>query len=179
MRVTGAVHVGRRSSARVDAILDRVDAALPLWDLCCDRGQIGCVAMDRHRRASVVFVDKRPRILEPLVALIAGTPAYTGRARIVCDDILDMALPAAPVNFVVAGVGTNLICAFLERLTGRVTDRLVCSTSQSPERFERLAAARGFVAADRADLASRHGRQTIWTLHRPVPEAGAGPRRLG
>ena len=156
----------RRSSTRVDAILRRVDPALPVWDLCCDRGQIGCVALDRDGDATVVFVDKRARILEPLVALVAAEPDYAARARILCADILDMALPDAPANFIVAGVGTNLICAFLDRLTGRSGDRLVCSTSQSPERFERLSAVSGFIALDREDVSSRHGRQTIWTLHR-------------
>lgn len=150
----------------MQAILSRVDAALPVWDLCCDGGLIGCVAMDREPTATVVFVDKRARIVEALEGLLARGPHYAGRHRVLCADILEMPLPAAPVNFIVAGVGTNLICAFLGRLHHRPGDRIVASTSQNPERFERLAAEAGFLAADREAVTSRTGRQTIWTMRR-------------
>lgn len=161
---------GRRSTPRVDAILARVEPTLPVWDLCCDGGVIGCVAMDRDPSATVVFVDKRPRILDALGALLARGPHYAGRHTIACADILDMPLPPAPVNFIVAGVGTNLICAFLQRVASRTGDRIVASTSQNPERLARLAADAGFLATAREDVTSRTGRQTIWTMQ---PRAGA------
>lgn len=157
---------GRRRSARVQSILARLDATLPVWDLCCDGGVIGCAAMDLDPAATVVFVDKRPRILAALEALLARGPQYAGRQRVVCADILEMPLPPTPVNFIVAGVGTNLICAFLTRMHDRTGDRIVASTSQNADRFERLAATAGFVAADRELVTSRTGRQTVWTLRR-------------
>ncbi len=163
---------GRRSSPRVEAILARVQPGLPIWDLCCDGGQIGCVAMDRDPAASVVFVDKRPGIVRALTPLVARWPPYAGRYRILCADVLRMDLPPGPVNFVIAGVGTNLVWAFADRLTDRVGDLVICSTSQSPERFEALGQERDFAVGDRQEVRSRHGSQTIWTLRRGIAHQG-------
>jgi hypothetical protein len=167
-------HVARRSSPRVDALLDGLDPTRPLWDLCCDGGQIGCVAMDRHPGATVVFVDKRPRLVAELASRLERTPRYHGRYRIERADILRLTLPSAPATVVLAGVGTNLILAFLARLEGRRGDRLVCSTSQCPDRFETLASAQGLVVLGRVQVRSRHGQQTIWRLawHDEAPARG-------
>lgn len=155
-----------RVTPRVRATLARLDAALPIWDLCCDAGIIGRTAMDDDPAAHVVFVDKRPRIVEALERRLASQPRYAGRHRVLTADIRQMLLPPSSVNFIVAGVGTNLICAFLARLRDRSGDRIVASTSQNAERFERHAAAVGFATADRAVVTSRDGSQTIWTLRR-------------
>jgi tRNA A22 N-methylase len=165
----------RRSSTRVDAILACVAPGLPVWDLCCDGGQIGCVAMDRDPLVPVVFVDKRPRILGALERLVARGPHYAGRYRIVSADVLWMDLPPVAVNFIIAGVGTDLICAFLDRLVSRRGDRIVCSTSQCPDRFEALAEAHGFMVDSRQGVVSRHGSQTIWTLRRADNAAVSRP----
>lgn len=154
----------RRVAPRIRATLARIDPALPIWDLCCDAGVIGRTAMDDDPVATVVFVDKRPRIVESLEARLAREPRYAGRHRVLTADIRQLPLPPSPVNFIVAGVGTNLICAFLERLRERTHDRIIASTSQNPERFERLAAAAGFAVDARETVTSREGRQTIWTL---------------
>jgi tRNA A22 N-methylase len=165
--LTGHVpRIGRRSSPRVDALLGRVQPRLPIWDLCCDGGQIGCVAMDRDPTASVVFVDRRPGIVEALTPQVARWPRYAGRYRILCADVLRMTLPPTPVNFIIAGVGTNLVWAFADRLVDRVGDVVICATSQCPERFEALGAGRDFVVRDRLEVRSRYGRQTMWTLRR-------------
>jgi hypothetical protein len=156
----------RRAAPRIRATLARLDTALPIWDLCCDAGIIGRTAMDDDPAASIVFVDKRPHIVEALEARLAREPRYAGRHRVLIADIRQMPLPPSPVNLIVAGVGTNLICAFLARLRDRHGDRIVASTSQNPERFERLAAEAGFLAGGPETVTSREGRQTIWTLRR-------------
>ena len=152
------------SPNRIDAILDLLDPALPVWDLCCDRGAIGCAVLDRLPGAIVVFVEKRPLIVEALRNAVGNRLGRDGRYRIVADDVLRMALPEGPANLVIAGVGTNLICAFLARLVERRGDRIVCSTSQSPERFERLTAESGWTVVSRRDVSSRTGRQTVWWM---------------
>lgn len=157
---------GRRVAPRVRATLARIDGALPIWDLCCDAGIIGRTAMDDDSAASVVFVEKRHGIAETLEARLAREPRYDGRHRVVLADIRQMLLPPSPVNFIIAGVGTNLICAFLQRLEPGRADRIVASTSQNPDRFERLAAGVGFAAEQREVVTSRDGSQTIWTLRR-------------
>ena len=162
---------GRRSSPRVDAILARVRPGLPIWDLCCDGGQIGSVALDRDPAATVVFVDVRPAIVRALESLLARFPHYTGRYRVVCADILRMDLPTAPAAFVVAGVGTDLTWAFVQRLAGRQGDCIVASTSQCPTRFEETGRRSGCAVEGRQHVSSRHGRQTIWSLT-------VGPPRL-
>jgi hypothetical protein len=116
--------------------------------------------------ASVVFVDRRPNIAEALAPLVARWSRYVGRYRILCVDVLRMDLPPTPVNFIIAGVGTNLVWAFADRLVHRVGDIVICSTSQCPERFETLGQGRGFVVRDRLEVRSRSGRQTMWTLRR-------------
>src|SRR3712207_711799 len=105
----------RRSSSRVKAILEMVDRRLPLWDLCCATGQIGCVALERLPDLRVVFVEKRPHLVEALRQEVAREPHYAGRHDVICADVLAVGLPATAVNFVMAGVGTNLIAAFLAR----------------------------------------------------------------
>lgn len=164
-RMPGAASASR-VAPRVRATLARLDAALAIWDLCCDAGILGRTAMDDDPAASVVFVDKRPRIAETLEARLAREPRYARRSRVLVADIRQMPLPPSAVNFIVAGVGTNLICAFLGRLRDRHGDRIVASTSQNPERLERLAAVIGFVAEQREVVTSRDGSQAIWTLRR-------------
>lgn len=161
---------------RLDTIVDLIDPALPVWDLCCDRGVIGCAVLDRVPTASVVFVEKRPRIVDALVDTVASRSGRAGRYRIVADDVLRMPLPPEPASLVIAGVGTNLICAFLARLTDRRGDRIVCSTSQSPERFERLAQEAGWTVVSRHEVSSRTGRQTVWRME-PVARTTASGRQ--
>ncbi len=148
----------------MDAILAHVPRGQTIWDLCCDGGQIGSVALDRDPEATVVFVDKRPRIVEDLTALLARFPHYRGRYRIVCDDILRMDLPSGPATFIVAGVGTDLIWEFVSRLAGRRGDCIIASTSQDPVRFEEMGRRGGFALDGRQVVRSRHGSQTIWTV---------------
>ncbi|BCS32543.1 hypothetical protein TBR22_A17570 [Luteitalea sp. TBR-22] len=159
-------------SPRIAAIVDLIDPALPVWDLCCDRGVIGCAVLDRFPEAAVIFVEKRPRIVEALRDAVANRSGRQGRYRVVCDDVRHMPLPDAPASFVVAGVGTNLICEFLARVAHRDGDRVVCSTSQSPDRFERLTGEAGWRVVARRDVASRTGRQTVWVVARTDHASG-------
>jgi tRNA A22 N-methylase len=156
--------------SRIDTILDLIDPTLPVWDLCCDRGVIGCAVLDRWPAAHVTFVEKRPAIVEALAAFVARRTERDGRFDVRGEDALRIVLPDAPASFVIAGVGTNLICAFLARLEGRRGDRVVCSTSQSPERFERLTNEGGWRVCERRDVSSRTGRQTVWVME-PVGRA--------
>ena len=158
--------MARRSSPRVDALLARVAPGLPIWDLCCDSGQIGIVALERDPSCRVVFVDKRADLMLALARDLARRPRCAYRYELVRADIRTMDLPNEAATFIIAGVGTNLICAFLDRLSARMGDGVICSTSQDPARFERLVAARGYMATDRLDLTSPQGRQTVWTVFR-------------
>lgn len=157
---------------RIDTILDLLDPALPVWDLCCDRGVIGCAVLDRWPEAAVTFVEKRPAIVAALVGFVAQRSDRGGRYEVRGEDVLRMALPAHPASFVIAGVGTNLMCAVLARLAGREGDCVVCSTSQSPERFERLAGEAGWHVRARRDVSSRTGRQTVWLVVPAGPASG-------
>jgi tRNA A22 N-methylase len=156
--------------SRIDTILDLIDPTLPVWDLCCDRGVIGCAVLDGWPTTHVTFVEKRPAIVAALHAFVARRPERAGRYDVREEDVLRTVLPGAPASFVIAGVGTNLICAFLARLEGRRGDRVVCSTSQSPERFERLTNEGGWRVCERRDVSSRTGRQTVWVME-PVGRA--------
>ena len=154
----------RRGSERVREITGLLHPALPVWDLCCDHGQIGCAALAALTGTQVVFVDRARPTVERLERRLGHSQRFAGRYRVQCDDVLQMELPAAAVNFVVAGVSTNLICAFLSRLLDRRGDRIVCNTFQDASRFEERVLALGFTIDTSVDVTTPGGRQRIWVL---------------
>ena len=149
---------------RIRAIVELVDPALPVWDLCCDLGQIGIAVMAQHLDTHVVFVERAARTAERLEHRLCRRREAAGRYRVVCADMLEIELPAAPANFVVAGVSTPLICGFLGRLTGRGDDRIICNTFQDAARFEARARSAGFLVKESRAVATRSGRQRLWRL---------------
>jgi hypothetical protein len=149
---------------RIRAIVGLVDPALPVWDLCCDLGQIGAAVMAQHPEAKVIFVDRAARTAERLGRSLSRRPDAAGRYCVVCADLMAVELPAGPVNFIVAGVSTNVICAFLARLRGRDGDRIICNTFQDAARFEARARSTGFLIEESLDVATRNGRQRLWRL---------------
>jgi tRNA A22 N-methylase len=165
-----------RRTARVRAIVGLLDRTLPIWDLCCDHARIGSAALDEYPDGYVVFVDRAWLTVERLEKTLACSRRFSARYRLLWADVLRMELPATAANFVVAGVSTNVICAFLERLLHRSGDRIVCNTFQDAARFERRAQALGFAIDARVEVATRRGRQRVWALSRGSdPSGGEGP----
>jgi hypothetical protein len=154
----------RTGNERVRAIVDLLNPALPVWDLCCDRGRIGCAVLDRHPVPQVVFVDRAMLTVGALEQSLQRYSRFAGRYRIVCADVIQMELPPPPVNFVVAGVSTNVICAFLSRLVDRRGDRIIGNTFQNASRFERRALAVGVAIQTSVDVVTRSGTQRVWRL---------------
>jgi hypothetical protein len=168
-----------RRTARVRAIVGLLDRTLPVWDLCCDHARIGSAALDEYPEAHVVFVDRARLTVERLQTSLARSRRFRARYRLLCADVLRMELPATAANFVVAGVSTNVICSFLERLLHRSGDRIVCNTFQDAARFERRVLDLGFAIEARVDVATRRGRQRAWALSRGGDTSrGEGPEPL-
>jgi tRNA (adenine22-N1)-methyltransferase len=138
--------------------------ALPVWDLCCDHGHIGRAALEQYPVTHVVFVDKAVRTIGTLERSLGCYSRFAGRYRTLCADVIQMELPAAPVNFVVAGVSTNVICAFLSRMVNRRGDRIICNTFQNASRFEARALAVGLTIDKSSDVATKSGMQRVWLL---------------
>jgi hypothetical protein len=169
----------RRRTDRVRVIVGLLDRTLPVWDLCCDHGRIGSAALEAYPEAHAVFVDRARLTVERLDASLARSRQFSGRYRVLWADVLRMELPAPAANFVVAGVSTSVICAFLERLRDRSGDRIVCNTFQDASRFERRAPDLGFAIDARVDVATRSGRQRVWALSRDgATSGGEGPERF-
>jgi tRNA (adenine22-N1)-methyltransferase len=154
----------RRGTERVRAIIDLLNPALPVWDLCCDHGHIGCAALEQYPVTQVVFVDKAMRTVGRLERSLRRYSRLAGRYRMVCADVIQMELPAAPVNFVVAGVSSRVIGAFLSRLVSRRGDRIICNTFQNAARFEARSLAVGLAIDKSFDVATRSGIQRLWLL---------------
>lgn len=153
-----------RGSRRVRAIVNLLNPSLPVWDLCCDHGSIGRAALEQCSETRVVFVDRSAQTVRKLAEALGGSSGLAGRYRLVCADVLRMELPAAPVNFVIGGVSSLVICRFLEGVAGRRGDRLVCNTFQDPERFEARVRTLGLGIQTSLDVSTRRGVQRIWRL---------------
>jgi hypothetical protein len=155
---------GLRGSSRVRAIVDLLNPALPVWDLCCDHGFIGRAALEQYSDTRAVFVDRAAQTVRALAESLGRSSRLAGRYRLVCADALHMELPAAPVNFVIAGVSSIVICRFLEGVTGRRGDRIVCNTFQDPELFEARVRTLRLGIHTSLDVATRRGVQRLWRL---------------
>ena len=150
---------------RLNTIVGLLNPALPVWDLCCDHGYIGSAAMHRHPSTHVTFVDDKKHTVDKLAGWLNRSSRVTRRYRVLCADVLMMELPAAAANFVIAGVSTEVIGAFLGRLAGRRGDYIICNTFQSPSRFEARVLALGLTVDTSADVATPSGRQQrVWRL---------------
>ena len=152
-------------SARISTLTELIDEALPLWDLCSDHGQIGLFALESGKVSDVTFVDIRQHLIVQLSAKIEEMADEKYKTNFICDDILKMQLPLFPVNFVIAGVGTNLIMQFLSRLFGRKGDRIICNTHQSPDIFEKKLKLLGIQEFQKIALSAEKPKtQTIWAF---------------
>jgi len=57
-------------SARLSAALENSKTGLPLWDICCDHGQLGLQALQNGNFSEVHFVDQVPHIIQKLENLV-------------------------------------------------------------------------------------------------------------
>ncbi len=158
----------RRGTARVRAMVDLLRPGMTVWDLCCDRGHIGLAALEHDPAADAVFVDRAMRTVDTLERALARNARVAGRYRVICADVRQLELPAPPVNFVIAGVSTKLIAAFLQRVVSRSGDRVICNTFQDPSGFQARAVALGFVIEQSLEVDARSGSQGIWVLGQPA-----------
>ena len=149
-------------------MVDLVDPALPVWDLCCDHGKIGYGVLTRHSATPVVFVDRAVATVDRLERALERNPSSAGRCQTLCADILQMELPGTPVNFVVAGVSSNVIVSFLGRLADRRGDRIICNTFQDATRLETRVLALGLRIDASVDVETPSGRlQRVWLISVP------------
>lgn len=155
----------RNVGVRISTLVELIDEELPLWDLCSDHGQIGLFALESGKVSDVTFVDIREHLIAQLAAKIEELADGKYKISLITDDILKMKLPLSPVNFVIAGVGTNLIMEFLSRLRERKGDRVICNTHQSPEIFEKKLKFLGIQEFQKLSLrVEKPKTQTIWTF---------------
>lgn len=157
--------LAKHVSLRISSLISLLDETLPLWDLCSDHGQIGMLALETSKVSAVTFVEIRGHILSQLSANIENHALQRHSITLLHSDILLMPLPAHPVNFVIAGVGTNLIIDFLSRLKKRKGDRIICNTHQNPDLFDMKLHSLGFVASQKIVLTVEKPKtQTIWAI---------------
>ena len=90
---------------------------LPFWDICCDHGYIGILALKSQRYTSVYFVDNVEHIIDRLTKLIKISPSDIPK-----DQAFLIHSPAEELSLklfgtvVIAGVGGRTIIKILKSL---------------------------------------------------------------
>ncbi len=98
-----------RLSPRLEALFNRCQPGLPLWDLCCDHGYLGLHALHSGAFTEVLFNDTAPHLLALVKAKLRGGE----RARLISGKAEEIIEPLTG-NIVIAGVGAEKIFKILD-----------------------------------------------------------------
>jgi len=155
--------MGKKTSARVELILSLLDPKLKTFDLCSDLGLIGIEALLQGKVEHVTFVEIKPHLIEETKKWVSKHN-LTARASFANADILKHSFPEETSNFVIAGVGTNLIVAFLKQMKPRKGDLVICHTHQNITRFEHKLSEMSLVPFRVQDFEIKGRVERIWAF---------------
>jgi len=153
----------KKTSARVERILSLLDPKLRAFDLCSDLGLIGTEALLQNKVQHVTFVEIKPHLIEDTKERIANLSVME-RASFIQADVLQYSFPEEASNFVIAGVGTNLIVAFLMQMKPRKGDLVICHTHQNITRLEHKLSEMSLVPFRVQDFAIKGRVERIWAF---------------
>jgi tRNA A22 N-methylase len=151
----------KKTSTRVERILSVLDPNLNAFDLCSDLGLIGIEALLQDRVKDVTFVEIRTHLIEETKERVA-TFNLIDRACFVQADVLQYSPPLGASNFIIAGVGTDLIISFLSKARQRSGDVIVCHTHQNIARFEYKLSELSLIPTGTFDVESKGRVERIW-----------------
>jgi tRNA A22 N-methylase len=91
-----------RLSPRLETILGCIVPELPLWDIGCDHGHLGRAALERELCPEVHLVDRSPRVIAALRAVLEPLPEGL---RLWETDAAHERLPVTTGTMVLSGIG--------------------------------------------------------------------------
>ena len=151
----------KKKTARVERILSLLDPKLRAFDLCSELGLIGMEALLQNKVEHVTFVEIKSHLIEETKKRITNLN-LTSRASFVQDDVLQYSPPEEASNFIIAGVGTNLIMSFLSKARRRTGDVIVCHTHQNIVRFEHKLSEISLIPTGAFDVEVGNRVERIW-----------------
>ena len=154
----------KKMTPRFRGLIDQLNPDLATWDLCCDHGIVGLLALCYKKTPRVVFVDRQRHLMDRLEIELDNLALQKTHYEVRCADINLMQIGSKPVNYIIAGVGTNLILQFLSRVQIGQGHRVICNTHQNPDRFERLVRDSGLIWEQKTQVVEKKVMQSIWVF---------------
>lgn len=147
-------------SLRLNSILERCEPGLPLWDLCCDHGQLGLAALASGHFPEVIFNDSVKRLLEPIQLQLVG---HAG-CRFVCSLAEDISEPLTG-NVVLAGIGGEKIFRILSAHAGcqSLLARKIIACPEKDAEWMAQQKIPGFVITEHLTIPHNHGVRQIYS----------------
>jgi tRNA (adenine22-N1)-methyltransferase len=106
-----------RASERMKLFVELALDDLPLWDMCCDHGYIGLLALSSKRFSHVYFVDNVDHIIKRLQNLIDQSPVkYDSSTITLVNSKAEDLKVYIDGTCVIAGVGGRTIVTILDTL---------------------------------------------------------------
>jgi tRNA (adenine22-N1)-methyltransferase len=147
-----------RLSPRLQALLDRCEPGLPLWDLCCDHGLLGLGALASGTFSEVIFNDAVPHVIEALTPQIKAFE----NARAVLALAEDIQEPLTG-NIILAGVGGEKIFKILSShaLRGGLKARHIIVCPEKHAEWLSEQALPGYKLVEHISIPHNHGKREI------------------
>lgn len=138
-------------SARLEAILSLVHGDRPLFDLCCDHGQIGLRALERWSLPHLILVDQSAAVMDVLSKRIAQRgESLQSRITLLRQPAETLHLPEEACDIVIAGVGSSSCISIIEGLfeSGIKGHRLILACQQKTQDLRLYLQRRQFMLVD-------------------------------
>lgn len=122
-----------RLSERLNILLSFCKKGSPLWDLACDHGYLGLMALEKQLCPHVTFCDLSKVAMEALKCQPLLMNKYQGFHEIVTGDFCDLQIPDRDCNIVLAGLGFHKIKKFVAKNSELKNIRYIIHPAKHPE----------------------------------------------
>lgn len=153
-------------SPRMELILASLRGDRPLFDLCCDHGQLGLAALERWHLPHVSFVDQSPSVMQRLAATIEQSGLDLSKVTLVTGAAETLSVPPGASDFILAGVGGQTIVKILDGLfpSGLGEHRLIISSQQKTQDLRFYLRTRDFRLIDEQVILEKGRFREVLTL---------------
>jgi tRNA (adenine22-N1)-methyltransferase len=143
---------------RLQALLDRCEPGLPLWDLCCDHGLLGIAALESGKFSEVIFNDAVPHVLDALAERLAGYQNARS-IRALAEEIQE----PLTGNVILAGIGGEKIFKILaaHAASGRLKARRVVACPEKHADWLSRQTIPGLKLVEQITIPHNHGSRDI------------------
>ncbi|RYF50344.1 MAG: methyltransferase domain-containing protein [Cytophagaceae bacterium] len=140
-----------RLTKRMNAIVGYVRPDSTVFDICCDHGLMGLLALAQRNDSEVVFVDQSERALAAVRESLKDLdPSLAARAKVLCTAAETIVVPESPSDFIIAGVGTHTVISIIDHLFSKdlSTHRLILAPQQKSQPLRRYLQKKGWGLVD-------------------------------